>query len=110
MFIKRNLLKASNISFLNNIQKLEILAYAKKKCEENDYDSALFCGIKEKKFTGFETNNSLKVWDGNFLKDLNSASDLINTLMKSKENSLLFYPECIKEEITKKILNYKTNS
>ena len=108
MFMNRELLKASNINFLSNINKLEILAYARKKSAENDYDPSLFCGIKEKKFNGFESNNSLKVWDGNFLKDLDEESPLIKILIRNQDNSLLFYPACIREEVTKEI--FKLNN
>ena len=47
MFIDRDLLKASDISFLNNINRLKILAFARKMCEINNYDSEIFCGIKK---------------------------------------------------------------
>ncbi len=110
MFLDRNLLKAADITFLNNIKKLELLAYVKKKCDDNNFDSNLFCGIKEKNFNGFETNNSLKIWDGNFLSPLQNASALIKTLTQSYENSLLIYPACIKEEVRKKILIFKNDS
>ena len=107
MFLDRNLLKASDITFLSNIKKLELLAQIKKKCDDNNLDSSLFCGIKEKRFNGFETNNSLKIWDGNFLSPPQSASALITTLSKSQENSLLIYPACIKEDVRKEILVLK---
>ncbi len=109
MFLNRDLLKAVDITFLNNIKKLELLAYVKKKCEENNFDSCLFCGIKEKRFNGYETNNSLKIWDGNFLSPPQDSSALIKTLSLSHENSLLIYPECIKEEVKNQILSYKNN-
>ena len=109
MYIDRQLLKASNISFLNNIQKLELLAFTKKKCEESNFDSNLFCGIKEKKFHGFESNNSLKVWDGSYLIDLDKASALVKTLMKVEDSSLIIYPEEIQNEIKNKILIMKNN-
>ena len=108
MFINRNLLKASNINFLSNIDKLELLAYTRKKSAENNYDPILFCGIKEKKFNGFESNNSLKVWDGNCLKELDKESALINILIQNQKISLLFYPECIREEVSNKI-HYLSN-
>ncbi len=108
MFINRNLLKASNINALNNINKLELLAFARKKSAEKNLDSSLYCGIKEKKFNGFERNNSLKVWDGSLIKDLDNESDLIKTLMKNKENSFIFYHERIKNEIIKKIFELKS--
>ena len=50
MFIDRDLLKASNISFLSKIERLELLAFARKLCQANNYDSEIFCGIKEKSF------------------------------------------------------------
>ena len=109
MFINRNLLKASNVSFLSNIKKLELLAFARKKSEEHNFDSTLFCGLKEKKFNGFESNNALRVWDGHLLRDLNSESELIQTLIKNKKTSLLFYPACLKQEIANKILILKNN-
>tara|TARA_Y100000589_G_scaffold291576_1_gene295161 strand:+ start:1334 stop:2584 length:1251 start_codon:yes stop_codon:yes gene_type:complete len=107
MFIDRKLLKATNISFLNNIQKLELLAFTKKKCEESNFDSSLFCGIKEKKFKGFESNNSLKVWDGSYLINLDKASALVETLMKGEDSSLIIYPDEIKHDIKNKILLMK---
>ena len=109
MYIDRQLLKASNISFLNNIQKLELLAFTKKKCEESNFDSNLFCGIKEKKFHGFESNNSLKVWDGSYLINLDKASALVKTLMRVEDSSLIIYPEEIQNEIKNKILILKNN-
>ena len=109
MFMDRQLLKATNISFLTNIQKLELLAFAKKKCEESNLNSSLFCGIKEKKFQGFESNNSLKVWDGNYLINLDKASALVKTLMKAEYNSLIIYPKEIRDDIKKRILLMKNN-
>ena len=96
--------RATNINFLTNIQKLELLAFTKKKCEELNLNSNLFCGIKEKKFRGFESNNSLKVWDGNYLINLDKASSLVKTLMKGEDSSLIIYPEEIKDDIKKRIL------
>ena len=107
MFLDRNLLKASDITFLSNIKKLELLANIKKKCDANNLDSSLFCGIKEKRFNGFETNNSLKIWDGNFLSPPQNASELIKTLSQSYDNSLLIYPECLKDDVKKQILVFK---
>ncbi len=110
MFIDRNLLKASDISFLSKIKRLEILAFAKKLCESNNYDSEIFCGIKERSFHGFEANNSLKIWDGSFQSSLENSSALIKTLIKSEESSLIIYPSVIKHEIQNQILIIKNNS
>ena len=110
MFIDRDLLKASDISFLNKIDRLEILAFARKLCEKNNYDSEIFCGIKERSFKGFESNNALKIWDGTYQNSLENYSELVKTLMKSREISLIIYPNCIKSEITNQISVLKDNS
>ena len=110
MFIDRDLLKASNISFLNKIDRLEILAFARKLCESNNFDSEIFCGIKERSFKGFESNNALKIWDGTYQNSLENSSALIKTLMKSDESSFIIYPSLIKDEITNQISLIKNNS
>ncbi len=110
MFINRNLLKASDISFLSKIKRLEILAFARKLCESNNYDSEVFCGIKERSFSGFEANNALKIWDGTFQNSLENSSALINTLIKSEESSFIIYPSVIKNEIQNQILSIKNNT
>ena len=103
MFIDRDFLKASDISFLSKVDRLEILAIARKLCEINNYDSEIFCGIKEKSFKGFESNNALTIWDGTYQNSLEKSSALINTLMKSEETSLIIYPSIIKNEIKNQI-------
>ncbi len=110
MFIDRDLLKASDISFLSKINRLKILAFAKKLCEKNNYDSEIFCGIKEKSFKGFESNNSLKIWDGTYQNSLENSSALIKILMESRESSLIIYPNAIKSEIRNQISVLKNNS
>ena len=110
MFIDRDLLRASDISFLNNVDRLKILAFAKKLCERNNYDSEIFCGIKERSFKGFESNNAFKIWDGTYQNSLECSSELIRTLVKSREISLIIYPNLIKSEITTQISVLKNNS
>ena len=110
MFIDRDLLKATDISFLSKIDRLEILAFARKLCEINNYDSEIFCGIKERSFQGFESNNALKIWDGTYQDSLENSSALIRTLMKSEESCFIIYPGVIKNEIKNQILAIRNNS
>ncbi len=110
MFIDRDLLKSSDISFLSRVDRLEILAYARKLCEKNNYDPEIFCGIKERSFKGFESNNALKIWDGTYLNALEKNSALIKTLMQSEECSLMIYPGEIKNEINNQISRIRHNS
>ena len=110
MFIDRDLLKASDISFLSKVNRLKILAFATKLCETNDYDSEIFCGIKERSFKGFESKNALKIWDGIYQSSLENSSALIKTLMKSEESSFIIYPGVIKNEIENEISLMKNNS
>ena len=110
MFIDRDLLKASDISFLSKMNRLKILAFATKLCEKNGYDSEIFCGIKEKSFKGIESNNALKIWDGTHQSALENSSALIKTLMKSEESSFIIYPGMIKNDIENEISLMKNNS
>jgi hypothetical protein len=110
MFIDRDLLKASDISFLSKIDRLKILAFARKLCEKNGYNSEIYCGIKEKSFKGFESNNALKIWDGTYQSSLETSSALIKTLMRSEESSFIIYPGMIKSEIVNEISLLKNNS
>ena len=103
MFINRDLLKASDISCLSRLDRLRILAFARKSCEENDYNPEIFCGIKERSFKGFESNNALKVWDGTFQSELENSSALIKTLMQSQESSFIIYPGVIRNQIKDQI-------
>ena len=110
MFIDRDLLKASDISFLSKIKRLEILAYARKLCQINNYDSEIFCGIKERSFKGFESNNSLKIWDGTYEYSLENSSELIKTLIQPTESSLIIYPIEIRNKIKNQISIIRNNS
>ena len=110
MFIDRDLLKASDITSLSKIDRIKILACARKLCEKNNLDSEIFCGIKERSFKGFESNNALKIWDGTYQSSLENTSSLINTLMKSNESSFIIYPNVIKYEIRNQISLIKNNS
>ena len=103
MFIDRDLLKASDISFLSKVDRLKILAFTSKLCEKNSYDSEIFCGIKERSFKGFESNNALKIWDGTYQGALENSSALIKTLIKSQESCFVIYPVLIKNEIQNQI-------
>ena len=109
MFIDRDLLNASDISFLSKIDRLEILAFARKLCEANNYDAEIFCGIKERSFKGFESSNALKIWDGNYQSSLENKSSLIKTLMKSEESSFIIYPDIIKNKIENQISLIRNN-
>ena len=110
MFIDRDLLKASDITFLSKINRLKILAFTRKLCEKNGYNPEIFCGIKEKSIKGFESNNALKIWDGTYQGSLESSSALIKTLMRSEESSFIIYPSEIKNDIKNEISLIKNNS
>ena len=110
MFIDRDLLKASDISFFSKMNRLKILAFATKLCEKNGFDSEIFCGIKERSFKGFESNNALKIWDGSHQSALENSSALIKTLMRPEESSFIIYPGMISIEVKNEISLMKNNS
>jgi len=110
MFIDRDLLKASDISFLSKIDRLKVLAFANNLCEKNNYNAEIFCGIKERSFKGFEANNALKIWDGTYQSSLENSSSLIKVLMQSEESCFIIYPSIIKNEIKNQISLIRNNS
>ena len=110
MFLNRDLLKASDISFLTKLERLEILAFAQNQCKLNNYDPEIFCGIKERSFKGFKSNNSLKIWDGTYQNSLENHSELIKTLMTSKDSSLIIYPREFRKEIEDRIAILRANA
>ena len=110
MFINRDLLKASDISFLSKLDRLKIFASTRKLCEANNFDSEIFCGIKEKSFKGFESNNALKIWDGTYQSSLENSSALIKALMESEESSFIIYPSIIKDEVNNQISLLRNHS
>jgi len=109
MFIDRDLLNGSDISFLSKLDRLEILGFARNVCEKNNFDPEIFCGIKQRSFKGFESNNALKIWDGSYLNSLENSSALIKTLMKPVESSFIIYPSMIKNEIKNQISLLRNN-
>ena len=110
MFIDRKLLKGSDISFLTKLKRLEILAFARKKCKLNNYDEEIFCGIKERSFKGFKSNNSLKIWDGTYQSSLENHSELVKTLMLPNNSSLIIYPSEFRKDIEDKIAIERANA
>jgi len=110
MFLDRDLLKASDISFLTKLKRLEILAFARNQCKLNNYDPEIFCGIKERSFKGFKSNNSLKIWDGTYQNLLENYSELIKTLMSSKDSSLIIYPGEFRKDIEDQIAMLRANA
>ena len=110
MFINRDLLKASDVSFLSKLDRLKIFAITRKLCEANNFDSEIFCGIKEKSFKGFESNNALKIWDGTYQSSLENSSALIKALMESEESSFIIYPSIIKDEVNNQISLLRNHS
>ena len=110
MFIDRKLLKASDISFLTKLKRLEILAFARKQCKLNNYDAEIFCGIKERSFNGFESDKSLKIWDGTYQNSLENHSELIQTLMSSNNSSLIIYPGEFRKVIEEQIAIERANA
>ena len=49
------------------------------------------------------TGKSLKIWDGTYQKSLENDSDIIKTLMKTSESSLIIYPSLIRKKVENQI-------
>ena len=78
--------------------------------KENNYNSEIFCGIKERSFKGFKPDNSLKIWDGTYQNSLENHSELIKTLLSTNNSSLIIYPGEFRKDIEDKIAIEKASA
>ena len=51
----------------------------------------------------------MRIWDGTYQNLLENHSELINTLMSSKNTSLIIYPSVLRKDIEDKIALERAN-
>ncbi len=105
--INRDLLKALSVNHLNNEQKLEALAIARKLAESNGYDPDLDCGLRQQSLHGYHPyKGGLRLWDGTQLKAVENQSPLIQALITPAGASWLIHPKEIHHELQKKLSSF----
>ena len=99
-FLKRDLLKAFNISNLSLEIRLEALAKARKISENNSIEPDISCGLREQIIESYHPYKyGLRLWDGNRLDALEKVSPLVERLIEPNQSSWLIYPKEIEKEL-----------
>ncbi len=103
-FLKRNLLKALNISSLPLESRLESLAKARLISKKNNIDPDISCGLREQIVKSYHPYKyGLRLWDGLKLEALEKASPLIERLIEPIQSSWLIYPKEIEYKLKAEI-------
>tara|TARA_Y100001968_G_scaffold61627_1_gene52385 strand:+ start:1368 stop:2627 length:1260 start_codon:yes stop_codon:yes gene_type:complete len=111
-FLKRNLLKALNISSFSYETRLEALAKARRLSEKYLLDPDISCGLREQIVKSYHPYKyGLRLWDGNKLEALEKVSPLVERLIEPNQASWLIYPKEIENELKVEIetLTIKNN-
>ena len=104
----------SQVAKIGKAFGMQVMAWSENlsldKCKELD---VLPCTkedlIKNSDFLSIHVQGGERYKDCITLKELDKESALIKILIQNQENSLLIYPSCIQEDISKKIINLKEN-
>tara|TARA_B100000965_G_scaffold236500_1_gene198186 strand:+ start:671 stop:1936 length:1266 start_codon:yes stop_codon:yes gene_type:complete len=103
-FIKRDILKAFNISSLSLETRLEALAKARILSESHRIDPDISCGLREQIIKSYHPyKHGLRLWDGDKLEALEKASALVDRLIEPNQSSWLIYPKEIENELNAEI-------
>ena len=112
-FIKRNLLKALNISNLSLEIRLEALAKARKISEKFCIEPDISCGLRKQIIKSYHPYEyGLRLWDGYRLEALEKVSPLVERLIEPIKSFWLIYPKEIEHDLKSEIekLKLKNNS
>ncbi len=103
-FLNRKLLKAFDVSFLSNESQLEALAKARKLVEKEGHDPDQSCTLRHQKLQSYEPyKKGLRLWDGEELKAIETASPLVQGLIHPAAAAWLIYPKEIHAELKKEM-------
>ncbi len=103
-FIKRDLLKALNISSFSLEIRLEALAKARTISEKYCFEADTCCGLREQIVESYHPYKyGLRLWDGEKLEALEKASPLVERLIEPNQSSWLIYPKEIENELKAEI-------
>ena len=103
-FLKRDLLKALNLSSFTIEMRLEALAKARNLSEKHLIEPNISCGLREQIVKSYHPYKyGLRLWDGYKLEALEKVSPLVEKLIKPNESSWLIYPKEIESELKEEI-------
>ncbi len=103
-FLKRKLLKATNVVSMSAEQQLETLALARRLTEELSMDPELCCGLRHQQIRGYHPyRGGLRLWDGTRLRGIEQTSSLISSLSKPADTAWLIHPGEIQNALRKEL-------
>ncbi|MCT0198864.1 HD domain-containing protein [Synechococcus sp. CS-1325] len=91
--LERQLLKALDVSRLDQGQQLELLARAQRLSSEAGLDSGLCCALHQRQSQGYHPyKGGLRLWDGESLRALEASSSLVASLTQPVALAWLIHP------------------
>ncbi|MFZ9229702.1 MAG: hypothetical protein ACO231_07950, partial [Prochlorococcaceae cyanobacterium] len=91
--LQRRLLKATDVSGLDQGQRLELLALAQRLCDAAGLVSERCCGLQQRHSRGYHAyKGGLRLWDGQQLSALEQRSALVQSLCQPQELAWLIHP------------------
>ncbi|MBM5803901.1 MAG: HD domain-containing protein [Cyanobacteria bacterium K_DeepCast_35m_m2_155] len=91
--LQRRLLKATDVSGLDQGQRLELLALAQRLCDAAGLVSDRCCGLQQRQSRGYHAyKGGLRLWDGQQLRALEQRSALVQSLCQPQELAWLIHP------------------
>ena len=89
----RQLLKATDVSGVDQGERLELLAEARRLSEQQGLVSDRCCGLQQRQSRGYHAyKGGLRLWDGEQLEALEQRSPLVQTLCQASELAWLIHP------------------
>lgn len=91
--LDRRLLKATDVSDLDNAARLTLLAAARRLSSSAGLDPDLHCGLRQRQSRGYHPyHGGLRLWDGVHLQALEQHSPLVNSLSLNTTMAWLIHP------------------
>lgn len=98
--LDRCLLRARDVSDLDNGQQLELLARARNLTTRAGLDPEQCCGLQQRSMRGYHPyKGGLRLWDGMQLQALEQRSALVKTLTGSERTAWLIHPREVSADL-----------
>jgi HD superfamily phosphohydrolase len=107
--LERRLLRALDVSELEQGRRLELLAEAQRLCRAADLVPEGNCGLQQRRSLGYDPyRGGLRLWDGERLQALEQRSALVRSLTDRQEMAWLIHPAEVGEPLRKLLADWVT--
>lgn len=102
--LDRRLLKATDVSGLDNPSRLTLLAAARRLSSASGLDPDLHCALRQRLSRGYHPyHGGLRLWNGVHLQALEQHSPLVNSLSLDKTMAWLIHPGEVSEALRREL-------